>query len=180
MVSYLSAHRCTSFPLPLLAPLVFDSPPLSASPGTTSSGVCAPSSFSSCCSALFCDADSGACPPNRLLFNMTISFSQPFSRRSSAASRSSSSTRPDRSVIDRSRFKVHCFFLTRKRAVQRPRSGEQDRLRHRTGLPEAAVFRRRFSSAMTPVSPSALSPASGEGVLVGKRPPLGWSGVNGE
>ncbi len=70
-------------------------------------------------------SDSAAGPPNRLLFNITISFSHPFSRLSSAASRSNSSTRPERSVIDRSRFNVHCFFLTRKRAVSRQRVSKE-------------------------------------------------------
>lgn len=62
-------------------------------------------------------SSSGTTPASRLLFSITISFNHPFSRRNSAASRSSSSTRPDKSEIVRSRFSVHCFFLIRNRAI---------------------------------------------------------------
>jgi len=62
-------------------------------------------------------------------FNITISFSHPFSRLNSVASLSNSSALPVKSDTDRSRFKLRCFFLIRNRA-------------------EAAVFRLRLSSLM--------------------------------
>lgn len=64
------------------------------------------------------DDPAWASPPLALLlFNMTISFSQPFSLLRSAASCSSSPTRPVRSVTVRSKLNALSFFLTRKRAV---------------------------------------------------------------
>lgn len=53
---------------------------------------------------------------SRLPLSITISFSHPFSRRRSAASRSRSSARPVKSETERSRFVVRCFFLIRNRA----------------------------------------------------------------
>jgi len=88
--------------------------------------------------------DGPASPPLPLplpLFNVTISFNQPFSLLRSAASCSNSSTRPDRSETVRSRLSDLSFFLTRKRA-------------------EAAVFRLRFSSATASESNCAPSGVS--------------------
>lgn len=161
-------HRCTSFPFPdLLSSSSFFFSPLSASSLSLSFGrgnVDPPLPDAGFTSLI--NSDAGA--PKRLLFNMTISFSQPFSLRSSAASRSSSSTRPERSVIDLSKFSVHCFFFTLNRAVNLNSSVVPPALQMRPHVPDAAVFRRRFSSAITVPSMSvSVPPASGDGVLTG-------------
>lgn len=110
-------------------------------------------------------SSSGAVPPNRLLLSMTISFNQPFSRLSSAASRSSSSTRPDKSEIERSKLSVHCFFFTRNRASESSQHfGCRLCIKKRLS-PDAAVFRRRLSSAITICSASVSSTPSGDAGL---------------
>ena len=65
------------------------------------------------------DPDTLTRPPPVILraFSNTISFSHPFSRRKSAASRSKSSTLRVRLVTVCSIFNTHCFFLFRNRAV---------------------------------------------------------------
>ena len=99
-----------AFPLPLRSSVYSesdDSPPPSSDPAFWAL-VCLPSHIDD-------DTVSGvSC--NLLPFSMMISLSHPFSRRKSAASLSSSSARPVRSVTDRSRLMARCFFLIRKRA----------------------------------------------------------------
>jgi hypothetical protein len=85
------------------------------------------------------------------LFSTTISFSQPFSLLRSAASSSNSSTRPDRPDTVRSRLCVLTFFLVRKRATEKIRLSLLSSRCH-DGIPEAAVFRLRFSSDIASAS----------------------------
>jgi len=148
-------YLAASFPFPLPCPLPLSSwvssssissslpPPWSGlSPGAGSSG--------NLLEDVDEEAKSGAVAalPNLLLFSITISFSHPFSRLSSAASLSSSSTRPERSEIDRSKVCVHCFFLTLNRAAaSKDEQNQQTIPRGRClEIPDAAVFRRRLSS----------------------------------
>ena len=122
-----------------------------------------PSSLSSSspwvsCELRGCDGPARKLPPLAVpLFSTTISFSQPFSLLRSAASCSNSSTRPDRSDTVRSRLCALTFFLTRKRATEKRRLGCYPRGAMMMYIPEAAVFRLRFSSDIASGSTGALS-----------------------